>query len=129
MPQLTKGGKWVFGWAVVGGQNEILIPPAAYREYCFQAKEAVVFTRGSRRSGGFGLGKPEVVASSVIRTRIIGQGVMDEQGRVVLFPGVDAKPGERLLAVRGSNLVLSFLRGGPIFEEALRHPEIEVFTP
>jgi len=129
MPQLTKGGKWVFGWAVVGQQNDILIPPAAYSEYCFQAEEGVVFTRGSRRSGGFGLGKPENVLVSVIRTRIIAQGRMGPQGRVTLFSGVDAKPGERFLVVRGSNRVLSFLQQGPIVEEALRHPDIEVFAP
>jgi len=29
MPQLVKGGKWVFGWVIVGFQGELTIPPEA----------------------------------------------------------------------------------------------------
>jgi len=29
MPQLAKGGKWVFGWVVLGQNYELSIPPAA----------------------------------------------------------------------------------------------------
>jgi hypothetical protein len=53
MPQLTKGGKWVFGWCVVGLDGEIQIPPEAYIEYGFQPDETVVITLGSRHSGGY----------------------------------------------------------------------------
>jgi hypothetical protein len=38
------------------------------------------------------------------------------------------QPGERLLVVRGSGLALGFVPRGPIYEEALRHTEIEVFS-
>ncbi len=37
MPQLVKGGKWVFGWVVVRAGKKIAVPPEAYREYGFQA--------------------------------------------------------------------------------------------
>ena len=43
MPQITKGGKWVFGWVVVGQNRQIVIPPEAYAEYGFQPGEAVIF--------------------------------------------------------------------------------------
>ena len=42
-------------------------------------------------------------------------------------PEVGVKPGDRLLAVRGSRYGLSFVARGPIYEEALKHPELEVF--
>jgi hypothetical protein len=47
MPQLAKGGKWVFGWVVVGKRRSITIPPDAYREHGFRPGDEVVFLRGS----------------------------------------------------------------------------------
>lgn len=129
MPQLAKGGKWVFGWVVVGQGYEVKVPPAAYHEYGFQAGEPIVFMRSSQRSGGFGLGRKAVLALSPIGSRIREEGTMREQGHFILPETLQILPGERLLAVRGSGLALSFLRYGPIYEEALRHPELEVFSP
>jgi len=73
MPQLVKGGKWVFGWVIVGGHREITIPPESYTEYGFQAGKPVFF-------------------------------------------------------LRGSGLALGFLTRGPIYEEAVKHSEIETFV-
>jgi len=42
-------------------------------------------------------------------------------------PLVRVEPGGRLLAVRGSGRALGFLARGPIYEEALAHPELETF--
>jgi hypothetical protein len=42
MPQLEKGGKWVFGWVVVRPGSKITVPPEAYLEYGFQAGEEIV---------------------------------------------------------------------------------------
>jgi hypothetical protein len=72
MPSLTKGGKWVFGWVVVGQDRTIRIPPEAWEEYGFQAQDEVIF-------------------------------------------------------LRGSGLALGFLQGGLIYEEAEKHPDLEVF--
>jgi hypothetical protein len=130
MPQLVKGGKWVFGWAIVGQNGEIRIPPAALAEYGFQFGERMLILRGSRCSGGFGIGRPEMLAQARIplQTRTFGQGTVGEKGQVVLPPEAGVKPGQRLLVVCGSNLALAFLRCGPIYEAALCHPEIEAFV-
>jgi hypothetical protein len=131
MPQLAKGGKWVFGWVLVGPDRDIRIPPEAYAEYGFQAGEEVVFLAGSRASGGFGIGRPEKLKQSAIplARRAIARGRIGEGGRVALPPETGAEPGQRLLAGRGSGLALGFLRQGRIVAEALRHPELEVFGP
>jgi hypothetical protein len=34
---------------------------------------------------------------------------------------------EKLLVVRGSGLALVFISKGPIYEEALRHPELTTY--
>ena len=85
MPQLVKGGKWVFGWVVVQAGKKIAIPPEAYREYGFQAGGEIVFTRGSRRSGGFGVGRADKIPA-LLRKRVLAQGRIGRHGRVVLPP-------------------------------------------
>jgi hypothetical protein len=130
MPQMNKGGKWVFGWCVIGVGREIRIPLEAFVEYGFQAGEPVIFLRGSRRSGGFSLGRLEKLAgtnSSLLR-RSLGNGAIGSERRVAIPAEMDIQLGERLLAVRGSGYAVLFLRHGPIFEAAANHPEIEVFV-
>jgi hypothetical protein len=128
MPQLAKGGKWVFGWVVVGQNREIRVPPEAWLEYGFQTRDDILLTSGSRRSGGFGIGRRDVLAGSPILSRTWAEGTIAGQGMVSLPQSVDVQTGERLLAVRGSGLALGFLTRGPIYEEALKHPELEIFT-
>jgi bifunctional DNA-binding transcriptional regulator/antitoxin component of YhaV-PrlF toxin-antitoxin module len=126
MPQLTKRGKWVFGWVVVDRQRKITLPPEAYREYGFRVEDEVVFLQGSRRSGGFGIGRVEKIPA-MFEKRILARSRVARRGRVTLPPETGVRPGDRLLAVRGSGLALGFLAQGPIYEEALHHPELEVF--
>jgi hypothetical protein len=128
MPQLTKGGKWVFGWVVVGQGREIRVPPEAWLEYGFQIRDDVLFTSGSRPSGGFGIGRREVLAGSPILSRTWAEGTITSQGMISLPQSVDVHPGERLLVARGSGLALGFLQRGPIYDEAVKHPELEIFT-
>jgi hypothetical protein len=52
---------------------------------------------------------------------------MGKRGLVILPPEVEAQVGDRLLAARGSGLALGFVAQGPIYKEALKHPELEVF--
>jgi hypothetical protein len=130
MPQLVKGGKWVFGWTVVSPAGEARIPPEAYSEYDFQTGEAVVLIRGSRKSGGLGIARQEkLVRSRLTKTnRLLGEERIDEKGRVTFPPMSGVQPGERLLVVRGSGLALGFVQRGRIYEEALNHPELETFS-
>lgn len=130
MPQLVKGGKWVFGWTVVSSAGEVRLPSPAYTAYDFQSGEQVIFLVGSRRSGGCGVARRAKLAGSRIplAERALGERIVGENERVA-FPSVTGvQPGERLLVVRGSGRALGFVQRGAIYEEALRHPEIEVFS-
>jgi hypothetical protein len=128
MPQLVKGGKWVFGWVIVGLQGELAIPPEAWDEYGFQAGDEVTFLAGSRRSGGFGLSHSRLLAEvpTPLPVRALARCRIDEDGHLVVPPAVGVKPGDRLLAVRGSGRALGFVAQGPIYDEALQHPELEI---
>jgi hypothetical protein len=130
MPQLVKGGKWVFGWTVMSSAGEVRIPPKAYAEYGFQTGGTVVILPGSRRSGGCGVARQKKLAGSQISLaqHMLGKGVVGKNERVAFPNAAGVQPGERLLVVRGSGLALGFVQRGPIYEEALRHPEIEVFS-
>lgn len=128
MPQLVKGGKWVFGWVIIGPSGEVLIPPAAFTEYGFQPGETILIIRGSQRSGGVGIGRPEKLENSPLQSRYIGQAMISANGWVALPPATSVHSGERLLVVRGSRLALGFLQRGPIYKEALKHLDIETFA-
>lgn len=129
MPQIAKGGKWVFGWVVLDPTGKVHIPPEAYTEYGFQSGDPVAFLAGSRRSGGFGVARQErLAAAKILEQRVVAKGIIAEGGCVTFPTQCGLQPGERLLVVRGSGLALGFLQRGPIYEEAARHPEVEVFS-
>ena len=94
MPQLVKGGKWVFGWVIVGLQGELTIPPEAWDEYGLQPGEEAVFLPGSRSSGGFGLSTPRLLARAAgpLHTRTLAGGHIGEDGQLVVPPAVGMRP-------------------------------------
>jgi hypothetical protein len=131
MPRLVKGGKWVYGWVVVGRRSEITIPPQAWHEFSFRAGGEAIFVPGSRRSGGFSISTPGLMSEVSGRLggttlRVLAR-VRFDAGSIVLPQQVGVQPGDRLLVVRGSRYGLGFVARGPIYAEALKHLELEVF--
>ena len=133
MVRLVKGAKWTYGWVVVGPNREIAMPPPACCEFRFRAGETAIFTPGSRTSAGFGVSTPALLAEAgrrtdPVRLRELGRcpfGI----GPVSVPPQIPLEQGALLLTVRGSRRALAFVAQGPIYEEALRHPEPPVFYP
>ncbi len=129
MPQLVKGGKWVFGWVVISPKHEVMIPPEAYREYHFKAGDQLAFLQGSKRSGGFAVCRTELFEKHpILNIRVIAFGVMKQNGTFILPDTIHIDPSEKLLTGRGSYIGLSFLKTGPIIDEAMLHPELDVFS-
>ena len=131
MPRLVKGAKWTYGWVVVGPEREIVIPPEAWDEYGFQAGDEAIFTPGSHKSGGFSISTSALMAEASGKMggaglHALGRSLFGDE-QLVVPPEVDVKPGDRLLTVRGSCYGLGFVARGPIYEEALKHPELELF--
>ena len=128
MPQLVRGGKWVFGWSV-GRNGEFCIPEAALTEYMFVGGCELKIIQGSSKSGGFGLATEGKLTASKLGTRkVLGTAILDERGCAtiprVILDRLGIQSNAKLLVVRGSGLALGFVAKGPIYEEALRHPEI-----
>ena len=115
---------------VLSSSGEARIPPEAYAEYGFQLGEQVVFLHGSRRSGDCSIAQRKKLARSEVSLaqRKLGEGVIGENEMITFLGVAGFQPGERLLIVRGSGLVLGFVQRSPIHEEASLHPKIEVFS-
>jgi hypothetical protein len=152
MPQLEKGGKFVFGWACVSTEGRIKIPPEAVREYNLEAGQDVLLINGSRTSGGFGLSRIEILGEStlgqvlrgnmdLLRKEPPGTAVMIGKRTFCLVKLTNAAfrlpqktlesfgtaAGGKLLVGRGSGFALGFIARGPIFSLAEKHPELLVF--
>ena len=129
MPRLAKGGKWVFGWTVVGPGGELCIPPEAWDEYQFQVGDEVAWMPGSKRSGGFGLSHPRLLAQlpAQFQDRALAWSRIEAKRRALVPPQAGVQPGQRLLVVRGSGRALGLLVRGPIYEEACRHSDLAWF--
>ena len=153
MPQLVKGGKYVYGWSKIGDDGSITIPSEALAEYGLLEGESVILMLGSRRSGGFGLARAENLEQSPIAGFLkkcpelasfeLPEGEVSEidgrhygwvavrDGSVRLSRamlssyGIDT--GGCLLVMRGSHMAIGLIARGIIVEEGRRHPELEVF--
>jgi hypothetical protein len=117
---------------IVGPEREIVIPPDSWHEYGFQVGGEAIYTPGSRRSGGFGLSTPALMAEAGEKMggaalRQVGQGRFGD-GHVIVPPEINVKPGDRLLTVRGSCFGLGFVARGPIYARAAKYTELEVFA-
>lgn len=154
MPQLARGGKYIYGWSQVSDRGRIVIPPEAMNEYGLKEHDKVILMSGSRRSGGFAVTTPRLLGGSPLsaalqrfprlRTFQMPQGrVVRVESRSFCWTSIEEDssitlpyetlreyeilPGDRLLTVRGSGLGLGFALRGPLVDEALTHTEIEVF--
>ena len=154
MPQIAKGGKYIFGWSKPGKNGRIVIPPEAVEEYGMTQYEKVILIPGSKRSGGFGLTAIELLKDSPIASLVqkdprlakfqspegnpidinkkTYSWVRMEKNGVIIVPWETLKkfgiqPGDSLLVVRGSGLAIGFVVRGPIVEEARNHREIQLF--
>jgi bifunctional DNA-binding transcriptional regulator/antitoxin component of YhaV-PrlF toxin-antitoxin module len=151
MPQLEKGGKYVFGWSQIGENGNIVIPAEAVKEYGLKPGTEVILISGSKSSGGFVMAiksllkqsqmssiltkKPELDSEQSAEGEIVRIGdrkycrsKVGDNNTIVLNAqileafGIGA--GDRLLSVRGSYIGVSMISKGLIVECAKRHSEL-----
>ena len=154
MPQLVKGGKYIFGWCIIGEDDRIVLPEEARQEYQFQAGERVILLPGSHTSGGFSIARKSIIEQSRL-SHILAQNTdlaefrikegktiniggkslcwiaIRNNGQLLLPPqtleAYGVKPSDYLLAGRGSYVGLAMVVKGSIVDEARKHSEIAVF--
>ena len=154
MPQLVKGGKYIFGWSKVGKIGKIKIPPEAYEEYNLKKDKFTILFSGSKTSGGFGLSSVRILKNSIMK-QILEQNTtlanyeipegeiikiknkkycwltIHEDKSIILpertLQAFRINKNDTLLSGRGSHLAIGFIAKGPIFKEAKKHSENEIF--
>ena len=71
MPQLVKGGKYIFGWTRINKDLKIRIPDETYDEYKLNETDKLIILSGSKSSGGFSIITPDSVINSKLSKNII----------------------------------------------------------
>ena len=154
MPKLIQGGNYAYGWVVVGADGSVPLPDELRAEYGIEGEQDMILIQGSETFGGFGVCRHDKLKASgmgVILERyqelettpsgepVIVKGKSKIYGRVPLGGDYRLKlsqeirkafgisPGARLLAIRGSEVILSFASSGPILKEAGRHEDLAVW--
>ena len=131
MIRLVKGAKETFGWVIVGENRELVIPPDAWQRYGFELGEEAIFTRSSKKSGGFGLTNHQLLEQTSLsggENLILGKGKFAKNREVIIPETIPVNPKDKLLTVFGSGFALGFITKGAIFDEACKHPELPIFT-
>lgn len=152
MPQLSKGGKYIFGWVKIRPDGEVPVPEETIREYGIQSDEKVILISGSKASGGFVVARRSNLEHSSLSGILSGNPDLTrfetKPGMTIPYKGrlycwvhqyegilslstetmgiFSVEPGDNLLVIRGSNLAFVCAKKGPIVEKARKFPGIPV---
>lgn len=155
MPQLGKGGKFVFGKSRVRDGFMVRFPPQAAAEYGIAEEGKIYLFTGSKSTGGFCVTRKGLLYPSRLRCILedtpalldyaLPEGVfvqykgrsycwagISQDGVIALPPDAAAflrlSAGMELLSIRSSNIAFTMGAKGPLLEMAARYPGvIEVF--
>ncbi|MDY0098106.1 MAG: hypothetical protein RBR81_02795 [Bacteroidales bacterium] len=144
MPQLVKGGKYVFGWSLINDDLKVKIPGKALREYHLNECKKVILFSGSKKTGGFCVSSRDWIEKTIIK------GIFEQnpgfnnpktcEGEFVKYKSrfycwadlkrnllyltpemlktFGLKPNDRLLSIRGSYIAFVMGAKGPIIDTA-----------
>lgn len=145
MPQITKGGKFVFGRSLIREDLSVRFPPQAISEYDITADQRVYLMTGSKSSGGFCVTRKGLLAPSKLKMiltdnpELFDQSIapgefvrykgrsycwlpIEKEGVIRLSSGMmsflDLQVGMRLLSIRSSDIAFTMGAKGPLLEAA-----------
>ena len=155
MPQLIKGGKFIFGKSLIGENGVIQLPTQAIQEYDITADGKVYLFTGSKSTGGFcitrkGLLEPSKLGHILTETPQL-QNYTAQQGEFIAYKGrsycwveisksgkitltekmtkfLRVEQGMYLLSIRSSDIAFTMGAKGPLLERAKNYDgEIPVY--
>lgn len=155
MPQMNKGGKFIFGKSLIRGDGTIQLPAQAIEEYRIMDEGKVYLFTGSKITGGFcvtrkGLLAPSKLGHILAETPELlnytcerGQFLkykgrsycwvdVANDGKIILSKGMmdflNIAPGMELLSIRSSDIAFTMGAKGPLLEKAQHYEgEIPIF--
>ena len=145
MPQMNKGGKFIFGESVIRFDGSVRLPPQAVEEYGIASEGKVYLFTGSKITGGFcvtrkGLLLPSKLGHILTETQSLlhyespvgaflpykGRSycwtTISEIGEIILtkemMEFLNLKPKMWLLSIRSSDIAFTMGAKGPLLEKA-----------
>lgn len=145
MPQLNKGGKFVFGLSFIHDDFTIQFPTQALKEYRVLNDDKIIIFTGSKSTGGFCVTTYPLLSASKLshilhecpqlEKQSIPQGTLvtykgrkyawlalKENGSVQftpkLFEQLNLSAGNELLCIRSSDIAFTMGAKGPLLEKA-----------
>lgn len=145
MPQLNKGGKFVFGFSVIRPDLTIHIPPQVLSEYDAARDGKVIIFTGSKITGGFCVTTYSLLSNSKLKRILedclalrdchLAEGkFIQYKGRKYAWIGIDKsgvirlpqstlsvlelQSGMELLSIRSSDIAFTMGAKGPLLEKA-----------
>lgn len=155
MPQMNKGGKFIFGKSLIREDGVIQFPKQAIREYDITVEGRVYLFTGSKSTGGFcvtrkGLLEPSQLGHILVETPAL-KDYSAKQGEFIKYKGrsyswvdiaddgkivltnemmsfLNIEPGMKLLSIRSSDIAFTMGAYGRLVEESIKHEgEIPAF--
>ncbi len=145
MPQMNKGGKFIFGKSLVREDGTLQLPAQAIDEYDITVEGKVYLFTGSKSTGGFcitrkGLLEPSKLGHILTEIPQL-RNYTAPRGEFVKYKGrsyawvdisehgiiaftedmmrfLDIAPGMKLLSIRSSNIAFTMGAKGPLVEES-----------
>ena len=154
MPQMSKGGKYIFGWSVIHENGEMTFPTSAIQEYKLQKEQYVYIVSGSKQTGGFCVMSEPLLSQSKLKHILKENPNLEDrslkEGELISYKGrkygwlplkdngvrltpslmrtLDIKAGDKLLAIRSSDIAFTLGAKGTSIQKALEYAgEIAVF--
>ncbi|MEF9921051.1 MAG: hypothetical protein RSC93_11545 [Erysipelotrichaceae bacterium] len=155
MPQMNKGGKFIFGFSSVNVNSVIHLPPMAVNEYRIAKEGKVIIVTGSKTTGGFVVTRKGLLTGSKIGDILIENPELNdyiiEEGKFIHYKGrgycwcaiskdgtlrlsqemmdtLELKKGLKLLSIRSSDIAFTMGVRGPLLDKAHEYRgKIQVF--
>ncbi|ORX82582.1 hypothetical protein BCR32DRAFT_244015 [Anaeromyces robustus] len=155
MPQMNKGGKFIFGKSLIRDNGILQFPTQAIKEYNIIDEGKIYLFTGSKSTGGFcvtrkGLLEPSKLSHILTDTPRL-KDYTSKPGEFIKYKGrsyawvnitkngeieltdemmsfLKLKPGMKLLSIRSSNIAFTMGAKGPLIKESFKHEkEIPLF--
>ena len=144
MPQMTKGGKYIFSWSKIGQNGELTFPTMAVKEYNLQEETYIYIVSGSKQTGGFSVMTEHLLSHSTLKNILEENPSLAErslqEGELILYKGrmygwlslngtnvnlpqslmdsLGVNIGDKLLAIRSSNIAFTMGFRGSLIDKA-----------
>ncbi|MDE7245288.1 MAG: hypothetical protein K2O18_15135 [Oscillospiraceae bacterium] len=145
MPQMNKGGKFIFGKSMIRENGTVQIPAQAMEEYQITSEKRVYLFTGSRSTGGFCVTRKGLLAPSklghILTENDSLQNYRSRPGEFIKYKGrsycwagisetgqisltdemldfLQIQPGVQLLCIRSSDIAFTMGAKGPLLERA-----------